>query len=79
MFACGGVSSAFLGLTMNCARCHNHKLEPITQRDYYRLQAVFAELDRLRLADGLRPLTAHPFVSAHAAVQALASAGAFGK
>ncbi len=37
-----GVSSAFLGLTMNCARCHNHKFDPILQSDYYRLQAIFA-------------------------------------
>ena len=37
-----GVSSVFLGMTMNCARCHNHKFDPILQSDYYRLQAVFA-------------------------------------
>jgi len=36
------VGAAFLGLTVGCARCHNHKLEPISQRDYYRLQAYFA-------------------------------------
>ncbi|QEH38431.1 Planctomycete cytochrome C [Aquisphaera giovannonii] len=35
-------STAFLGLTANCARCHDHKFDPITQRDYYGLQAVFA-------------------------------------
>jgi hypothetical protein len=34
--------SAFLGLSFACARCHDHKFDPITQRDYYRLQAVFA-------------------------------------
>ena len=34
--------TAFLGLTTGCARCHNHKFDPITQRDYYALQAVFA-------------------------------------
>jgi mono/diheme cytochrome c family protein len=34
--------SAFLGLTVGCARCHNHKFDPITQRDYYALQAVLA-------------------------------------
>jgi Protein of unknown function (DUF1553)/Protein of unknown function (DUF1549) len=33
---------AFLGLTMTCARCHDHKFEPIPQTDYYRLQAFFA-------------------------------------
>jgi hypothetical protein len=32
---------AFLGLTVNCARCHEHKLDPIPQRDYYRLLAFF--------------------------------------
>ncbi len=36
------VGEALLGLTVGCARCHNHKLEPITQKDYYRLQAYFA-------------------------------------
>jgi cytochrome c553 len=36
------VGEAFLGLTVGCARCHNHKLEPITQKDYYRLQAYLA-------------------------------------
>jgi hypothetical protein len=34
--------SAFLGLTVNCARCHDHKFDPISQKDYYGLQAVFA-------------------------------------
>jgi hypothetical protein len=36
------VGQTFLALTVNCARCHNHKFDPITQADYYRLQAVFA-------------------------------------
>jgi len=36
------VGNGVLGLTMNCARCHNHKFDPILQADYYRLQAVFA-------------------------------------
>lgn len=34
--------TTFLGITMGCARCHNHKFDPITQRDYYAMQAVFA-------------------------------------
>ncbi len=40
-------SQAFLGLTVNCARCHDHKIDPIPQRDYYRLGAFFA---------GIRPM-----------------------
>src|SRR5262249_51233047 len=34
--------SAFLGMTLACARCHDHKFDPISQRDYFALQAVFA-------------------------------------
>ncbi|MDG3006050.1 PSD1 and planctomycete cytochrome C domain-containing protein [Paludisphaera mucosa] len=34
--------TAFLGLTVNCARCHDHKFDPILQKDYYGMQAVFA-------------------------------------
>jgi hypothetical protein len=36
----------FMGITVHCAQCHNHKFDPITQEDYYRLQAVFAAIDR---------------------------------
>jgi mono/diheme cytochrome c family protein len=38
----GTTSSAVLGLTLGCARCHNHKFDPIRQTDYYAVQAVFA-------------------------------------
>ena len=34
-------TSAFLGLTVKCARCHNHKFDPITQSDYYRAASLF--------------------------------------
>jgi len=34
-------SLTFMGLTVGCARCHNHKFDPIPQKDYYRLQSVF--------------------------------------
>jgi hypothetical protein len=37
-------SQAMLGLTMNCARCHDHKLDPIPQKDYYRMVAFFRDI-----------------------------------
>src|SRR5262245_30676639 len=39
-------SQVFLGLTLGCARCHNHKFEPLTALDYYRMVAVFNALER---------------------------------
>ncbi len=44
-------ASAFLGITVHCARCHDHKFDPIPQADYYRLQAAFAGVQQ-----GSRPL-----------------------
>jgi hypothetical protein len=38
--------STFVSATVHCARCHNHKFDPITQAEYYGLQAVFAGVDR---------------------------------
>jgi len=38
--------NTFVSLTAQCARCHDHKFDPITQADYYSLQAVFAAVDR---------------------------------
>lgn len=38
----GTVSPALLGLSLRCARCHDHKFEPLTQRDYYALYGIFA-------------------------------------
>lgn len=38
--------AAFLGLTVGCARCHDHKFDPLTQKDYYRLQAFFAPISQ---------------------------------
>ncbi len=50
--------STFVSLTTHCARCHNHKFDPISQEDYYSLQAVFAGVGR---AD--RPFDPDPAVA----------------
>ena len=39
-------ASAFLGLTLGCARCHDHKFDAIPTRDYYRLQCAFTTTGR---------------------------------
>jgi mono/diheme cytochrome c family protein len=44
----GTIGRGVLGLTVNCARCHNHKFDPISQKDYYRMQASlfgYVEMD----------------------------------
>ncbi|HVW01919.1 MAG TPA: DUF1553 domain-containing protein, partial [Planctomycetaceae bacterium] len=51
--------NTFSSLTAQCARCHNHKFDPISQEDYYSLQAVFAGIDR---AD--RPYETNPQIAA---------------
>ena len=42
----GTTGQAFLGLTVNCARCHDHKFDPFPQNDYYRLLAFFRGIER---------------------------------
>jgi len=39
-------AATFLSMTVHCARCHDHKFDPIAQKDYYQLQAVFAGVER---------------------------------
>ncbi len=65
------VSQAFLGLTVACARCHDHKFDPITMRDYYAMAGVFASMQMVNLrpdgseekngekADKMNPATLH--------------------
>lgn len=49
------VGTSFLGMTTGCARCHDHKFDPITQKDFYSLQAIFAGTYH---ADRVLPLAA---------------------
>ena len=53
------VVSTFLSTTVHCARCHDHKFDPIQQKDYYNLQAVFAATDK-----GERTFDADPRIAA---------------
>lgn len=53
-------AATFLGLTVGCARCHNHKYDPIGQKDYYRLVAVFSPSVRSEI-----PLAPAPVVQRH--------------
>jgi len=45
------VGKAFLGLTVGCARCHDHKFDPISQRDYYALAGIFHSTESVRRAE----------------------------
>ena len=64
--------ATFLGLTIGCARCHNHKFDPVTQKDYYSLQAVFAGVNHGDRVIG-RPLTKDAGVKLQALRKAVAS------
>lgn len=50
--------TTFVSTTADCARCHDHKFDPISQEDYYRLQAVFAAVDRAE-----RPVDFNPEIA----------------
>jgi mono/diheme cytochrome c family protein len=55
-------SLTFMGLTVGCARCHDHKFDPIPQKDFYRIQAVFAPTRPVNY-----PLVGADVVAAHRA------------
>lgn len=56
-------SETFLGLTLACAQCHDHKYDPLSQRDYYRFYAFFNTLDDIGL-DGNAGNNARPTIKA---------------
>ena len=47
-------SSVFLGLTVGCARCHDHKTDPLLQKDYYSLMAIFNGTEKVGLGKGAK-------------------------
>jgi hypothetical protein len=65
----GATSAAFLGITLRCARCHDHKFEPYTAKDYARWTAIFAPLQRPQegRTDLSREIGPHAEVVAHQA------------
>src|SRR5262249_12856813 len=60
-------SSAFLGLTVGCARCHDHKFDPIPARDYYRLLSTFTTTVRSDVELDLDPDASAKALAAHEA------------
>ncbi len=52
------VMTSFCSLTVQCAQCHDHKADPVTMKDYYSLQSVFAALDRADRGYDLDPVLA---------------------
>ena len=63
--------TAFLGLTTGCARCHNHKFDPISQTDYYAMQAVFAGVEHGEQALPLTPAAKANVVAIEVQIQQL--------
>jgi len=53
-------ATAFLGLTLECARCHDHKFDPVTQREYYQLFAFFNNIDEAGLYSYFTPAIPTP-------------------
>lgn len=52
--------TAFLGVTLECCRCHEHKFDPLTQREYYELSAFFANIDEAGLYSYFTPAVPTP-------------------
>jgi len=62
-------ATAFLGMTMECARCHDHKFDPVSQREYYELSAFFDNVDESGLYSHFTRATPTPAMSLPTAQQ----------
>jgi hypothetical protein len=72
-------ATAFLGMTVGCARCHDHKFDPVTQREYYQLSAFFDNIDESGLYSHFTRATPTPALSLPSAQQVAAEAAAVAK
>jgi len=68
--------TAFLGLTLECARCHDHKFDPVTQEDYYSLFAFFQNIDEAGCYSHFTDATPTPALDLPSPEQAAALAAA---
>lgn len=57
---------AFLGMTMGCARCHDHKIDPLPQKDYYKLLAFFDNVTNMHTTDITRQIVDEADAQAYA-------------
>jgi mono/diheme cytochrome c family protein len=64
------LGSVWMGATLGCVECHDHKYDPYTQRDYYSLVAVFADVDDLRTFKGVdgTPVKREPELVVHSPI-----------
>jgi hypothetical protein len=78
------VGAAFLGLTVGCARCHDHKFDPISHRDYYSMTAIFAgsverEVPLVSLFDVQTNTRGTPLLATAQALKQMARGGGRGR
>ena len=59
--------AAFLGMTLGCARCHNHKYDPVSQREFYQFYAYFNNIPEL--GRGIKYGNSHPYIPTPTSVQ----------
>ncbi len=62
-------ATVWMGLTLACARCHDHKYDPLTQRDYYQVFAAFNNIQETGLVKDVAPLSPAPTIALPTAAQ----------